>query len=70
MISLDSLPDGEEQMSDCMAGYELLLRIGKKRGFLISGGEINTERAAAAVLDEFRSGKIGRFTLEKPSEVG
>lgn len=69
-ISLDGLPDGEEQMSDCMAGYELLLRIGKKRGFLISGGEINTERAAAAVLDEFRSGKIGRFTLEKPSEVG
>lgn len=69
-ISLDDLPDDEEQMSDCMAGYELLTRIGKKRGFLISGGEINTERAAAAVLDEFRGGKIGRFTLEKPAEQG
>ena len=47
-------------------GYEILQKIGKKRGFLISGGEINTERAAIMVLDEFRSGKIGRLTLEKP----
>ena len=47
-------------------GYEILQKIGKKRGFLISGGEINTERAAITVVDEFRSGKIGKFTLEKP----
>lgn len=56
----------DDEMSGCVTGYEILQRIGKKRGFLISGGEINTERAAATVLDEFRGGKIGRLTLEKP----
>lgn len=45
-------------------GYELLALVGKKRGMLISGGEIDTERAAAAVLDEFRAGRLGRITLE------
>lgn len=47
-------------------GYEILKKIGKKRGFLISGGEINTERAAIMVIDEFRSGKMGKLTFEKP----
>ncbi len=46
--------------------YELLKLVGKKRGMLVAGGEVNTERAAIAVLDEFRSGKIGRITLEAP----
>ncbi len=46
--------------------HELLTLVGKKRGMLISGGEVNTERAAVAVLDEFRSGKIGRISLEVP----
>lgn len=47
-------------------GLELLEKVGKKRGMVISGGEINTERAAITVLDEFRSGKLGRITLELP----
>lgn len=46
--------------------YDLLNIIGKKRGMLISGGEINTERVAIMLLDEFRSGKLGRITLEMP----
>ena len=45
--------------------YELLQLIGKKRGFLISGGEINIERTANMLLDEFRSAKIGRISLDK-----
>lgn len=49
-------------------GGELLELIGRKRGMLISGGEVNYERAAAVVLDEFRSGKLGRITLEQPTE--
>lgn len=49
-------------------GWELLQAVGRKRGMLISGGEVNTERAAITVLDEFRSGKLGRITLELPSE--
>ena len=49
-------------------GYELLQKIGKARGMLISGGEINTERAAITVLDEYRSGKLGRITLELPQK--
>ncbi|MEG2814395.1 MAG: ribosome biogenesis GTPase YlqF, partial [Oscillospiraceae bacterium] len=49
-----------------MDGYELLLAVGKKRGMLISGGEVNTERAAITVLDEYRSGLLGKITFEKP----
>ena len=49
-------------------GYDILRKVGKARGMLVSGGEINTERAAAAVLDEFRSGKLGRITLELPEK--
>ncbi len=51
-----------------LEGYELLEYIGKKRGFVISGGEIDTERAANMVLDELRSCKIGNITLEKVPE--
>ena len=51
---------------DAVDSYELLNIIGKKRGMLISGGEINTERAAIMLLDEFRSGKLGRITLDMP----
>ena len=47
-------------------GLSLLEKVGKKRGMVISGGEINTERAAITVLDEFRSGKLGRITPEMP----
>lgn len=49
-----------------LPGYEILERIGRKRGMLISGGEVNTERAANTVLDEYRGGKLGRITLERP----
>lgn len=46
--------------------YELLKMIGKKRDMLVSGGEIDTERAAIMLLDEFRSAKLGRITVEMP----
>ena len=49
-------------------GYDLLEMAGRKRGFLISGGECDTERMANILLDEFRSGKLGRITLEMPPE--
>ena len=49
-------------------GWELLEMAGRKRGFLISGGEVNTERMAKVLVDEFRSGKLGKFTLEMPEE--
>jgi len=48
-----------------LGDYELLCLIGKKRGFLISGGEINTERTADMLLDEFRGAKLGRITLDR-----
>lgn len=48
------------------SGYELLEAAAKKRGFLISRGEYDLERMAAVLLDEFRGGKLGRITLEKP----
>ncbi|SDN42410.1 ribosome biogenesis GTPase YlqF [Acetanaerobacterium elongatum] len=52
-----------------MEDADLLELVGRKRGMLVSGGEVNTERAAITVLDEFRSGKIGRITLERPPKT-
>ncbi|MBR5188496.1 MAG: ribosome biogenesis GTPase YlqF [Clostridia bacterium] len=46
--------------------FELAERIGRKRGFLISGGEVNFLRTANMLLDEFRGGKLGRITIEVP----
>ena len=51
-----------------MSGYEMLELLGKKRGFVISGGEIDTERAAKILLDEFRGAKLGRISLETPGD--
>lgn len=65
-IVTDDIPPADEETIGCVVGFEILERIGRKRGFLVSGGEINTERAANTVLDEFRGGKIGRLSLEKP----
>ena len=48
-----------------LSDYDLLCLIGRKRGFLVSGGEINTERTANMLIDEFRAAKIGRVTLDK-----
>lgn len=52
-----------------MGGLELLETMGRKRGMLISGGEVNTERAAITLIDEYRSGKLGRMTLESPEDT-
>lgn len=48
-----------------MKPYEYLEAVGRKRGMLISGGEVDTERAAVMLLDEYRGGKLGRITLER-----
>ena len=45
-------------------GYDLLQQAGRRRGFLLRGGEIDTERMARILLDEFRGGVLGRITLE------
>ena len=58
------ITDFEDEQS-----YEILEMIGRKRGMLISGGEVNTERAAVAVLDEYRAGKLGRITFELPEDI-
>ena len=54
--------------SEDAKGWELLEEMGRRRGFLVSGGEIDLERAASVLLEEFRSGKLGRFTLERPEK--
>lgn len=56
----------EDMDLDNTDSYELLQIIGKKRGMLVSGGEIDTERAAIMLLDEFRAAKLGRITVEMP----
>jgi len=66
---LPSLPERQDGEEDVAWGYRLLEAAGKKRGFLISGGEVDTERMAKILLDEYRAGKLGRFTLEMPEET-
>ncbi len=51
-----------------LSDYDLFQMIGRKRGFLISGGEVNDERTANMLLEEFRSGKIGKITLDKVND--
>ena len=60
----------ENELNACETDYEVFELVGKKRGFLISGGEINTERTAATLLEEFRSAKIGAISLEIPKNIG
>ena len=50
-------------------GWQLLEQAGRKRGFLLARGEINTERMAKVLIDEFRGGKLGRLTLEMPEDL-
>ncbi len=59
----EKIPEGAEMPED---GFGILELVGRKRGFLLKGGEVDTERAAAAVLQDMRSGKYGRITLEEP----
>lgn len=49
-----------------MQSWEILEAIGRKRGMLISGGEVDTERASVMLLDEYRGGKLGKITMEFP----
>ena len=51
---------------DELQSWEILELIGRKRGMLISGGEVNTERASVMLLDEYRGGKLGRISMEFP----
>ncbi|MBQ8623559.1 MAG: ribosome biogenesis GTPase YlqF [Oscillospiraceae bacterium] len=67
IVSCDAFKERYDiEVSDEDTDYDVLEMIGKRRGFLISGGEINTERAAIILIDEFRSGKLGRISLELP----
>ena len=51
-----------------LQSWEILELIGRKRGMLISGGEVDSERASVTLLDEFKKGKLGKFTFEMPED--
>ena len=57
---------GDMAQYEDMDDWDLFMQIGKKRGFLMAGGVVNTERCTRALIDEFRAAKIGRITLERP----
>ena len=57
------------EITEDLPGYRLLEEMGRKRGYLLARGEINTERMAKVLLDEYRSGKLGCFTLEMPEDL-
>ena len=66
LTEIPAREDGEETVA---YGYRLLELAAGKRGMRISGGEFDTERMARVLLDEFRGGKLGKFTLELPGEA-
>ena len=57
------------QIPEEFKGYELLELCGRKRGMLISGGEVDTERMSRVLLEEYRNGKLGKFTFESPEDM-
>ena len=59
----------DSELDEDIQDYEIFEAIGRKRGFLISGGEVNYERTATMLLDEFRGSKIGKITLELPPKT-
>ncbi len=58
-----------DELRDACRGYELLEAVGRRRGYLLKGGEVDTERTARMLLDELRSGRIGRISLERPKRA-
>ena len=66
---LKEVPAREAEENEVAYGYRLLEACAQKRGMRISGGEFDTERMARVLLDEYRGGKLGRFTLEMPEET-
>ena len=60
-FKLKNIPDLHEVMA-----WEILEEIGRERGMLIRGGEVNTERASVMLLDEYRGGKMGKISFERP----
>lgn len=65
---LPQVPSRGAEENDVVYGYRLLEACAQKRGMRISGGELDTERMARVLLDEYRGGKLGRFTLEIPQK--
>ena len=63
---LDSLPQREPEENDIAYGYRLLECCAQKRGMRSAGGSCDTERMSRVLLDEYRAGKLGQFTLEEP----
>ena len=57
------------EITDEMTPYDMLLAIGNKRGFITPGGGVDENRTALVILDEYRSGKIGKITVESPTDL-
>lgn len=66
---LPEVPIREEGENDVAWGYRILQACAAKRGMRISGGEVDTERMARVLLDEYRGSRLGRFTLEVPPSM-
>ena len=54
----------EQEQPENVNIYEIMLEIGRKRGCIISGGNIDEEKTSRIILDEFKNGKLGKITLE------
>ena len=59
----------EQEQPENFNIYEIMLEIGKKRGCIISGGNIDEEKTAKIILDEYKNGKFGKVSLEQPDKL-
>ncbi|MDE7395865.1 MAG: ribosome biogenesis GTPase YlqF [Clostridiales bacterium] len=68
LLAIDSTLFATRYGAEATGGEEMLLAIAQKRGYVLRGGEVDTERAASALLDDFRRGRLGGITLDSVSE--
>ena len=66
--SIDEIMNSDEYQDENDKYLEMFELIGRKRGAIVSGGRVDYEKVSVILLDEFRSGKIGRITIEKPKK--
>ena len=67
---IDEIINSKEYQQENEKILEIFELIGKKRGAIVSGGKVDLEKSSNIILEDFRSGKIGKITLEKEERLG
>ncbi len=68
-ISISYIEKRYNIVTQAKTNYDIIMEIGRKRGCIVKGGEVDFEKASRIVIDEFRKGLLGRITLELPKDL-